>query len=512
MYRSGDIVRWADEGVLEFVGRADGQVKVRGFRIELGEIESALAQDTGLVQVAAVVREDRPGDRRLTAYLVPAQGVSVDVAAVRERIAAALPEYMIPSAFVLLDTLPQTPNGKLDRKALPAPAADSTRGREPRNPTERVLCGLFADVLGLERVNIDDNFFNLGGHSLLATRLVNRIRGAINADMAVGTLFAAPTVAALSGAIDAGTDAVAAGPAQETDGALETVLALRPSGDGTPLFCVHPGGGMGWCYAGLTRYVDAGTPVYAFQSRGLARPVRLPCSVEEIAVDYLEEIRRIQPSGPYQLAGWSFGGAVAHAIATDLRAAGEEVALLALLDAYPGGANGEYEVMNARDVLQLAFDGVDVLEGTADAGGKVTPARVLELLRKRGSVLSGLDERAVAALMEVTVNNVRLMGEFTPKRYDGRILLFQAGREKHLDARGAARLWAPYAAGLEHHLLDSTHADMTRPEALAVIGPVLARRIAEAAEAAKGTSGSPAVPVPPAPAWSDQAPTGAAGR
>ncbi|GGO95589.1 amino acid adenylation domain-containing protein [Wenjunlia tyrosinilytica] len=512
MYRSGDIVRWAGDGVLEFVGRADGQVKVRGFRIELGEVEAALAQDPGLVQVAAMVREDRPGDRRLTGYLVPAEGASVDVAAVRERLAAGLPEYMIPSSFVVLDTLPQTPNGKLDRKALPAPAAASTQGRDPRNPTERVLCGLFADVLGLERVGIDDNFFDLGGHSLLATRLVNRVRGAVNAEMAVGTLFAAPTVAALCAALGAGTGAAAAAPEEETDGALETVLPLRPSGHGTPLFCIHPGGGMGWCYAGFTRYVDEDTPVYAFQSRGLARPVRLPRSVEEIAVDYLAEIRKIQPEGPYQLAGWSFGGAVAHAVATDLRAAGEEVALLALLDAYPGGANGEYEVMDARDVLRLAFDGVDVLEGTADADGTVTAARVLELLRERGSILSGLDERAVAALMEVTVNNVQLMREFAPKRYDGQVLLFQAGRERHLDATTASALWAPHVGGLEHHIVDSTHADMTRPEALAVIGPVLASRIAQAGGAAPAAQApsAPAAQAPSAPARTRQAPTGQA--
>ncbi|MFJ5548010.1 amino acid adenylation domain-containing protein [Streptomyces sp. NPDC093225] len=488
MYRSGDIVKWAGDGLLDFVGRADGQVKVRGFRIELGEVEAALAKDPALVQVAAVVREDRPGDRRLTGYLVPAQGTAVDTAAIRESLAAALPEYMIPSAFVVLDALPQTPNGKLDRKALPAPtAAGPTAGREPRTPTERLLCGLFAAVLGLERVGVDDNFFDLGGHSLLATRLVNRIRDALDADLAVGTLFAAPTVAALAAAVGAGT--AAAAPGSEGDGALETVLPLRPSGGGTPLFCIHPGGGMGWCYAGLTRFVDPDTPVYAFQSRGLARPVTLPDSVPEIAADYLAEIRRIQPHGPYRLLGWSFGGAVAHAVATDLQDAGEEVALLALLDGYPGGSNGEYEVMDARDVLRLAFDGVDVLEGTADEDGTVTPARVLELLRAHDSILSGLDERAVAALMEVTVNNVRLMKEFAPRRYDGPVVLFQAGRERHLSPETAAALWTPWVGALEHHVVDCGHADMTRPGALSEIAPVLVRHLAGAAGAD---------PVPPA--------------
>ena len=198
MYQSGDIVRWTHEGSMEFVGRADGQVKVRGFRVELGEVEQALAQD-GLIQVAAAVREDRPGDRRLVAYLVPAPGHVPDTGALRDRLAARLPDYMVPSAFVLLDALPRTPGNKLDRKALPAPPENAaTTGRGPRNPQETALCELFADVLGLPEVSIDDDFFALGGHSLLATRLVNRIRTSLGVDLTVSTLFETPVVAALA--------------------------------------------------------------------------------------------------------------------------------------------------------------------------------------------------------------------------------------------------------------------------------------------------------------------------
>ncbi|MFC1421422.1 amino acid adenylation domain-containing protein [Streptacidiphilus cavernicola] len=490
MYQSGDIVRWTGNGVLEFVGRADGQVKVRGFRIELGEVDQALAADPDLVQVAAVVREDRPGDRRLTAYLVPAPGRSPDLAALRTRLAARLPDYMVPSAFVLLDALPQTPNGKLDRTALPAPvAAGAPAGRAPRTAREELLCGLFADVLGLAEVSVDDDFFALGGHSLLATRLVNRIRRAVHADFALADLFAAPTVAALAAAIGQdthGRPGTAAGAAAEDqldqqDGTFETVLPLRPDGDQAPLFCIHPGGGMGWCYAGLTRHLDPDTPLYAFQSRGLARTVQLPDSVEEIAADYLREIRRIQPHGPYRLAGWSFGGAVAHTIAVLLRTAGEQVDLLALLDSYPGGSNGEHQVMDERSVLQLAFDGIDVLEGTTDTGTgtgvPVDPARVLQLLRERGSILSGLDQRTVQALMAVTVNNVRLMRAFTPQPFDGEVLFFQAGREG-LTTDQAAGLWRRHVAGFDHHVVDATHADMTSPQALDQVGPRIADRLA----------------------------------
>jgi amino acid adenylation domain-containing protein len=199
MYRTGDLVRWRPDGQLDCVGRADDQVKIRGFRIELGEIETVLAGHGGVRQAAVVVREDRPGDRRLTGYVVPAAGATVEPAAAREHLATFLPDYMVPSAVVTLNAMPLTGSGKLDRRALPAPEFTApVSSREPRSEREKVLCGLFADVLGVERVGIDDSFFELGGHSLLATRLVSRARSALGTDVDVRTLFEAPTVAALA--------------------------------------------------------------------------------------------------------------------------------------------------------------------------------------------------------------------------------------------------------------------------------------------------------------------------
>jgi amino acid adenylation domain-containing protein len=207
LYRTGDLARYLPDGNIEYLGRTDHQVKIRGFRIELGEIEACLLRDPSLAQAVVIAREDRPGNRQLVAYVVPASGVAVDavdVETLRQTLGQQLPDYMVPAAIVCLERLPLTPNGKLDRRELPVPDFAMSISRDPRTPQEEILAGLFAEVLGLERVGVDDSFFNLGGHSLLATRLISRIRSTLQVEIAIPTLFHAPTVAQLAQRLDGG--------------------------------------------------------------------------------------------------------------------------------------------------------------------------------------------------------------------------------------------------------------------------------------------------------------------
>ncbi|WP_189766448.1 amino acid adenylation domain-containing protein, partial [Streptomyces xanthochromogenes] len=472
MYRTGDLARWNKQGALEYLGRGDQQIKLRGFRIEPGEIEAALASHPQVQQAAAVVREDRPGDKRLVAYVV---ADTTDTAALVRHTAARLPEYMVPAAVVVLEELPRTVNGKLDRRALPAPDLSAVSdGRAPRNPAEEILCGLFADTLGLASVTIDDHFFHRGGHSLLATRLISRIRTVWGTRVTIRDLFQSPTPALLAEHIAAGSGS----------NPLDAVLPIRAPGrdmDTAPLFCVHAVSGVSWGYAGLLPHLGADRPLVALQARRLGGTEDVPESIEEMADDYLAEIRKVQPHGPYHLLGWSFGGLVAHAVAARLEAAGEEVALLALLDSYPLPDGFRAPEIDGRHVLTalLGSRGESVPVRCADSVPDI--AELAEALRQSDPVLAGLEHTQAAAVVAATLDNLRMRYRYVPDvRFGGDALFFDATGTPA--AQSGAAAWAPYVGGrVEEFAVDCEHAAMTEAEPLRAIGEVLARRLRPAA-------------------------------
>ncbi|MFI9721796.1 amino acid adenylation domain-containing protein [Streptomyces sp. NPDC052396] len=455
LYRTGDLARWLPEGVLEFAGRADAQVKLRGFRIELGEIEGVLREQPGVARAAATVHRFGNGDRRLVGYVVPEPGVTIDPEAIRRRAARMLTAATVPAMVLSLPALPLTPNGKLDRGALPLPEpTGATAGRAPRTRREHLLCDLFAEVLGVDRAGPEDSFFDLGGHSLLVIRLADRISTTLGAGVNIRDLLDAPTPAALAArlAADGGTG---------TADPLTPVLRLR-GGRGTPLFCVHPAAGIGWVYSGLLRYLDTGRPVYALQAPGLGTPGHPAGSPEDMVKDYLARIREVQPSGPYTLAGWSLGGLIAHMLAVRLQDEGEEVALLALLDSYPRVPEAEQDEQGDAD------EATALHQLAASLGQDVAP----------DGTLTGLADVEVSALVRVYRELSRSYAEPVLGRFRGDLLLFRAAADKPGDSPYTPDLWRPHLTGdLEVHQVDCTHGEMTRPGPLAALGPVLNQRL-----------------------------------
>ncbi|ALA19480.1 hypothetical protein AL346_04830 [Chelatococcus sp. CO-6] len=463
MYRTGDVVRRRADGELVFVGRADQQVKIRGHRIEPGEIEAALNTHTAVARAVVIAREDRPGDRRLVAYCVARAAKTIDGETLRAHAAAHLPAHMVPAAFVMLDSLPLTPNGKLDRRALPAPQLAPVGTTPPRSDREALLCRLFAEVLGLDTVGIDDGFFALGGHSLLATRLVSRIRQEAGIELTLRDLFERPTVADLLGA-----------PAAAAGGMLDVLLPLQPRGSEPPLFCIHPGYGLSWSYAGLARQLGPDVPLYGLQARGFRAGEALPATVEAMARDYLGQIRAVQPRGPYRLLGWSFGGLVAQALATALEQAGETVALLAALDSYPL-ADWRAPLRMDRDSARAALlDLIGYRPPEGEEDGTEGWEAVRAFLARTQNPLATLRPEDFERMLAVANNNARLAGAFRPQRFTGDILHVAATLGREPDAP-TAEAWALHVAGrVVSHDIACDHNSMTAPGPLAEIGAIIA--------------------------------------
>nr|WP_274538705.1 non-ribosomal peptide synthetase [Streptomyces sp. CB02056] len=461
MYRTGDLVRWRADGALEYVGRADDQVKIRGFRIEPGEVAAVLMAHEAVAQAAVVVREDQPGEKRLVGYVVPVADRAADPEELQRFAAGRLPRHMLPSAVVVLADLPMTSHGKLDQRALPAPVAGAGGGgRAARSAQEEILCAVFAEVLGVPSVGIDDDFFLLGGHSLLAARLIGRIRTALGAEIGIRDVFDAPTVAALAGRLDDAGDG---------DGALATLLPLRRSSGpaARPLFCVHPAAGVSWVYSGLLRHLDGGRALYGLQARGLLAPEAVPAGLDAMVDDYLALIRSVQPQGPYALLGWSFGGVVAHELAVRLQEEGEEVEALTLMDSFPSGGGGG----SAEPVRELT--GAEAVRALLESLGHDP-----ESARAADGPFALLGDAALEAMARVFLANIAVLDSFKSRTFRGDVLFFEATRE---EPRPPVRPedWRAHVTGrIEVHRVTGRHGEMTRPDQLAQIGPVLAAWLA----------------------------------
>ncbi|MFE7181893.1 amino acid adenylation domain-containing protein [Streptomyces erythrochromogenes] len=448
MYRTGDLAVRRPDGTLHHRGRSDHQVKIRGFRIEPEEIQHTLLQHPGVLQAAVVPHTTPDGDTRLTAYTVTTTDAATTETELRSWLEDRLPRHMVPSGFVVLDALPLTPHGKLDRKALPVPQAPATnpRGRTARTPEEGVLVDLYAEVLGIPAVTIDDNFFELGGHSLLATRLISRIRTTLHTEVPLATLFQHPTIATLTPHLHHPT----------TSHATEVLLPLRPEGTLPPLFCIHPGAGLSWCYAPLLPYLDPDRPVYGIQTPALTDPGFAPAGVEELARLYAAHLRSVQPSGPYHLLGWSFGGLVAHAVATELQAAGEDVAFLCILDGYPAEAFPE--------------------DHERPEPGAAGPAEDEGLT----ALLAGTDPELRPSLRRGFAHHLRVAGTYRPRRFAGDLLVVSADHDEPWQRLHEA--WYPYSDGTcTTARVPCGHHDLFSPGWIGTTGSLVAEALRTAA-------------------------------
>ncbi|MFI9243631.1 amino acid adenylation domain-containing protein [Streptomyces sp. NPDC053086] len=465
LYRTGDLVRQRSDGALEFIGRADGQVKLRGYRVELGEIETRLAAHPSVHAAAVRLAEDR-----LVAYVVPAAGTEPpgprELRAFLER---SLPDYMVPPVFVPLTALPVSANGKLDRAALPAPGPASAAGapaRSARTGLQRTVAGLWAELLGREpdTVGLDDDFFELGGHSLLAARLMAAVARRFGVRLPLTALFEAPTVARFAELIAAGSE-------------HSLILSLRAPVTPAPLFLLHPAGGDVMAYRQLVTLLPEGREVLGIRSRALSGEAEAD-SLAAMAAQYVDVIRERRPTGPYHLAGWSMGGALAVEVAAGLEAAGEQVALVALLDsAVPG--EGEPDPLLAPAVaLADSLPGLDVTaEDTTALRHRVRGLPLAERLKllitwaeERGSRI--LPSEALLRQAELAERHEHLVLAHRPSVVDAPLTLWWA-RDRLREHRAS---WARQTRGgvRAEATLPGNHFTLLRPPHVAHVAQALA--------------------------------------
>jgi thioesterase domain-containing protein len=472
LYRTGDLARSLPDGTLECLGRVDHQVKVRGFRIELGEIEAALGTHPGVRQAVAVARADGAGDKRLAAYVVAAD-VCPTASDLRAHLKEHLPEYMVPADFVFLPAIPLTPNGKVDRKALPSPQAGTTASGyvPPRTPLEIQMAFLWEEVLGRRPVGITDNFFEIGGHSLLAARLFARIEAVLGRALPLRALFEAPTVEGLAALFLRA----------QGEYSWPTVVPVRPGGSGVPLFCVTRPAVNPLGYVFLAQQLPPEQSVYVLQSARYRREDVEPYRDEEfvaLAAEYVAEMRAVQPVGPYLLTGYCEGALIAFHMARQLRAAGQDVGLLAMLDAWPVENTRSYwwsQVWVAQRGLARFWR-----LGRAEKVQRLRKwtRRALGPLgrlagRRPGPVPNGAKEAYAQRYFTRT--------DAAPAVFDGKITVFRVRKQPYWRIRDDQLGWGKWAqGGVEVHEVPGEHLTLLREPHVQVLAAKLQDCLARA--------------------------------
>ncbi|MBJ6762138.1 alpha/beta fold hydrolase [Myxococcaceae bacterium JPH2] len=395
-----------------------------------------------------------------------------------------LPEYMVPSGFVFLDSLPLSPNGKVDRRALPAPRAEERITRErlaPRDTVEQQLARIWEEILGASALDVRDNFFDLGGHSLLAVTVMARIREAMGRRLPLAALFRAPTIEALA--------------ALMRDAHAEVHTSLVPFGGTTtgarpPLFFIHPVGGGVLCYAELARLLGPDQPFYGLQARGLDGTSAPRESIESLATAYVKAIQEVQPHGPYTLGGWSLGGVIAYEMARQLRAQGEQVARVVLIDAYaptpPHATDPEPDslqrlAMFARDLMGLSLANLDLGAALrADLEPEALMKVMLEEAAKSGALPPGMGADSLRALYRVFEAHLRAGRSYIARASSGPVMLLKA-TETPTDLPQDGGWSALVGAELEVHTVPGDHYSLLKAPAV----EELARRLREALGASR---------------------------
>lgn len=496
LYRTGDRVRYQEDGNLEFLGRVDHQVKVRGFRIELGEIEDVLARCTGIRDTLVTVREAEPGDQRLVAYVIADPHNSPTAGELRSELKEELPEYMVPSTIVFLDAFPLTPNGKVDRQALPAP--DGTRpdlGNEyaaPRNYVEETLASVWCEVLRVKKVGIHDNFFELGGHSLLAAQVISNVDEILNVELSIRSFFDMPTIAQLAESVlDQQRPAEPVLPldtapsSDDTPDPMSSLVAIQRAGSKPPFFCVHPSGGNVFSLFELARRLGNDRPFYGLQAKGLTKGCSPHTRIEEMAAFYIEALRLVQPEGPYLLGGWSMGAIVAFEMAQQIEALGQSVSLLALIDSRAplGGNHIDQETILSSFALDLALS----VENPRFSWKQFWQLRasdklvfVLEQAKEAQLVSASFELSNVQRLVNVFEANVRAMASYKPRNYPGRITLFNAGEPSDKEQSDPTKGWNLLAAEVEAQFIPGNHYTMLREPHVKVLASLLSASLDQA--------------------------------